>query len=94
MHGNPPEHPTTRSFRHKKGLKMGKGEGSYNEMFCDYVSMYMYIKVSLDSPKFELKTVPFLEFYDKISPTDTQKQSLELHCCNTNIHVHVMMTFQ
>ena len=73
VHGNPPEHPTTRSSRHKKELEMGEGEGSYSEMFCDYVFMYMYIKVSLDSPKFELKTNPFLECYDKVSPTNTQQ---------------------
>ena len=42
-------------------------------MVCDYVSMYMNIKVSLDSTKFELKTVSFLEFYDKLSPTNTQQ---------------------
>ena len=45
MHGNTPEHPTTRSFRHKKELEMGKGEGSYNEMFCDYVSNTVYVHV-------------------------------------------------
>ena len=71
VRGNPPEHPTTGGFRHKKELEMGTGEGSYDKMFCDYLSMY--IKISLDSLKSQLKTVSFVEFYDKLSPSNTQQ---------------------
>lgn len=42
-----------------------------DKMFCDYLSMY--IKISLDSLKSQLKTVSFVEFYDKLSPSNTQQ---------------------